>query len=107
MVGCSMENRHVEIEQTECQSCLVTTCRHVFGSGIGDCDCPRCLFVQADQYFCEVCQAGDYDELMLLCDGCDDAYHTYCLTPPLSEIPPGDWRCPQCLAEVPNCMKSA
>jgi len=24
-----MENRHVEIEQTECQSCLDTTCRHV------------------------------------------------------------------------------
>jgi len=63
----------------------------------------RCVGGQADQYFCEVCHAGDYDELMLLCDGCDDAYHTYCLTPPLSEIPPGDWRCPQCLAEVPDC----
>lgn len=36
---------------------------------------------------------------MLLCDGCDDSYHTFCLLPPLSEIPKGDWRCPRCVAE--------
>ena len=55
---------------------------------------------QADQYFCEVCAGGENDELMLLCDGCDDAYHTYCLTPPMASIPPGDWRCPRCVNEV-------
>lgn len=37
---------------------------------------------------------------MLLCDGCDDAYHTYCLIPPMQEIPKGDWRCPKCVAKV-------
>jgi hypothetical protein len=26
---------------------------------------------------------------MLLCDGCDDSYHTFCLLPPLLEIPKG------------------
>ena len=36
---------------------------------------------------------------MLLCDGCDDSYHTFCLNPPLNEIPKGDWRCPCCVAE--------
>lgn len=36
---------------------------------------------------------------MLLCDGCDDSYHTFCLMPPLAEIPKGDWRCPKCVAE--------
>ena len=36
---------------------------------------------------------------MLLCDGCDDSYHTFCLLPPLTEIPKGDWRCPKCVAE--------
>lgn len=36
---------------------------------------------------------------MLLCDGCDDSYHTFCLMPPLTEIPKGDWRCPKCVAE--------
>jgi hypothetical protein len=28
---------------------------------------------------------------MLLCDGCDDSYHTFCLMPPLLEIPKGMW----------------
>jgi hypothetical protein len=28
---------------------------------------------------------------MLLCDGCDDAYHMFCLDPPLKSIPEGDW----------------
>ena len=28
---------------------------------------------------------------MLLCDGCDDAYHMFCLDPPLRSIPEGDW----------------
>jgi len=57
----------------------------------------------ADQYFCEVCERGDNDELMLLCDGCDDAYHTYCLRPALADIPPGDWRCPRCISA--ECAK--
>lgn len=51
------------------------------------------------KYVCHTCQRGDAEESMLLCDGCDDSYHTFCLKPPLSEIPKGDWRCPRCLAE--------
>lgn len=51
------------------------------------------------KYVCHTCQRGDSEESMLLCDGCDDSYHTFCLVPPLSEIPKGDWRCPKCLAE--------
>ncbi|KAL1129625.1 hypothetical protein AAG570_012570 [Ranatra chinensis] len=39
---------------------------------------------------------------MLLCDGCDDSFHTFCLMPPISEIPKGDWRCPRCIAEEVN-----
>lgn len=37
---------------------------------------------------------------MLLCDSCDASYHIFCLLPPLTSIPPGDWRCPKCLAKV-------
>lgn len=55
---------------------------------------------QADKYFCEVCDGGDDEEHMLLCDGCDDAYHMQCLTPALTDVPPGDWICPKCLAKV-------
>jgi len=55
---------------------------------------------KVEQYFCKVCAGGDDEERMLLCDGCDDAYHTYCLNPPLKDIPPGDWLCPVCIAKV-------
>lgn len=51
------------------------------------------------KYVCHNCNRGDAEEYMLLCDGCDDSYHTFCLLPPLSEIPKGDWRCPKCVAE--------
>ncbi|CAH0562135.1 unnamed protein product [Brassicogethes aeneus] len=51
------------------------------------------------KYVCHNCNKGDAEEYMLLCDGCDDSYHTFCLMPPLTEIPKGDWRCPKCVAE--------
>jgi hypothetical protein len=66
---------------------------------------------------CLVCERGDDEAFILLCDGCDDSYHTFCLYPPLKEIPKGDWRCPVCVAEVfiapstptliLNCWKTA
>ena len=33
---------------------------------------------------------------MLLCDGCDQGFHTYCLRPRLFTVPSGDWYCPDC-----------
>lgn len=50
------------------------------------------------KYICQNCKRGDAEEQMLLCDGCDDSYHTFCLMPPLAEIPKGDWCCPRCIA---------
>lgn len=58
------------------------------------------VFAQVDMYYCHTCGRGDGEEYMLLCDGCDDAFHTYCLIPPLSDIPKGDWRCPKCIQQV-------
>ena len=53
------------------------------------------------KYMCQNCGKGDSEEEMLLCDGCDESHHTFCLTPPLAEIPQGDWLCPKCVrAEV-------
>ncbi|KAJ8260346.1 hypothetical protein GJAV_G00179900 [Gymnothorax javanicus] len=52
-----------------------------------------------DSFVCRVCGRGDEDEKLLLCDGCDDNYHTFCLLPPLTDPPKGDWRCPKCVAE--------
>merc|ERR1719412_3280462 len=59
------------------------------------------------KYMCQNCGKGDAEEQMLLCDGCDDSYHTFCLMPPLAEIPKGDWRCPKCIAaEVSKPMEA-
>eukprot|EP00249_Psilotum_nudum_P018459 c26816_g1_i1 orf=766-3156(-) len=52
---------------------------------------------RADQV-CEHCQNGAHEDLMLLCDKCDRGWHLYCLTPPLSAIPFGNWYCFDCLA---------
>ncbi|XP_076448659.1 lysine-specific demethylase 5A-like [Babylonia areolata] len=61
------------------------------------------MLTQVDKYHCGVCTRGDGEEFMLLCDGCDDAFHTYCLIPPLPDIPKGDWRCPSCVKQA--CSK--
>uniref|UniRef100_A0A672SVN0 [histone H3]-trimethyl-L-lysine(4) demethylase n=1 Tax=Sinocyclocheilus grahami TaxID=75366 RepID=A0A672SVN0_SINGR len=52
-----------------------------------------------NQYICMVCGGGGDEDRLLLCDGCDDSYHTFCLIPPLHDVPKGDWRCPKCLAQ--------
>lgn len=54
------------------------------------------------KYVCLNCNRGDVEEAMLLCDGCDDSYHTFCLIPPLNDIPKGDWRCPKCVCQEVN-----
>ena len=57
---------------------------------------------------CHTCQTGDdaESENMLLCDGCDSAYHTHCLNPPLSSIPDGDWYCSFCTRRRKSSFKA-
>merc|ERR1719438_313840 len=45
---------------------------------------------------CKICRRKVDPDKMLLCDGCDNAYHMYCLKPKLKAIPEGDWYCPEC-----------
>ncbi|KAF5177826.1 Methyl-cpg-binding domain-containing protein [Thalictrum thalictroides] len=49
---------------------------------------------------CKVCGIDKEDENVLLCDGhgCNSEYHKYCLIPPLTKIPVGNWYCPSCVA---------
>ncbi|KAG0088604.1 hypothetical protein BGZ92_005939 [Podila epicladia] len=53
--------------------------------------------VDPDLDVCEICQTENDLEMMLICDGCELGYHTYCLTPPLTQIPKTDWYCAKCL----------
>ncbi|GAB1303303.1 Lysine-specific demethylase 5D [Apodemus speciosus] len=48
-------------------------------------------------YVCRICSRGEEDDRFLLCDGCSDNYHIFCLLPPLSEVPKGIWKCPKCI----------
>eukprot|EP01116_Phalansterium_solitarium_P022073 TRINITY_DN715_c0_g2_i5.p1 TRINITY_DN715_c0_g2~~TRINITY_DN715_c0_g2_i5.p1 ORF type:complete len:2899 (+),score=692.51 TRINITY_DN715_c0_g2_i5:191-8887(+) len=48
---------------------------------------------------CQVCRGAHKAHSIILCDQCDDEYHTFCLEPPLDRIPLGRWFCPRCRAE--------
>jgi uncharacterized Zn finger protein (UPF0148 family) len=43
---------------------------------------------------CGVCHRDDDEAQLLLCDGCDQALHTYCVG--LAEVPEGDFFCESC-----------
>ena len=46
---------------------------------------------------CSLCHGKDYDAKILLCDECDKGFHMFCLSPPLTAVPEGDWYCSDCL----------
>ena len=45
---------------------------------------------------CSICGDHKQGAKMLLCDGCNLGFHTFCLTPPLDEVPDGVWLCDAC-----------
>ncbi|KAK7265898.1 hypothetical protein RJT34_33523 [Clitoria ternatea] len=45
---------------------------------------------------CTVCHVGTDENLLLLCDLCDCASHTYCVGLGYT-VPEGDWYCPDCV----------
>ena len=53
-----------------------------------------------DDIVCKKCNKPTDANKMLLCDRCDVGYHTFCLVPPLLNIPKDDWYCSKCLNEM-------
>lgn len=43
---------------------------------------------------CPICNSAEREDILLLCDGCDTAYHTHCIG--IDHIPEGDWYCMEC-----------
>jgi site-specific DNA-cytosine methylase len=57
------------------------------------------LIEDTDDIMCEVCGTDEQKSVLLLCDFCNCGYHTFCLQPPLDNIPDGYWLCPACQAD--------
>ncbi|GMM37735.1 histone demethylase [Saccharomycopsis crataegensis] len=52
---------------------------------------------EEEDYWCHACGGESDDAKILLCDGCNDGYHIYCLKPQLKSVPRGSWYCDECL----------
>jgi len=73
-------------------------CYHTYCAGVSVCDVMlnkgwRCL----DCTVCEGCGKATDESRLLLCDDCDISYHIYCLSPPLDQVPKGNWKCKWCV----------
>ena len=45
---------------------------------------------------CQHCQAAGDEDLLLICEMCDQAVHTTCMQPPLAKVPKTAWYCDMC-----------
>ncbi|KAG4066992.1 hypothetical protein HA402_007740 [Bradysia odoriphaga] len=54
---------------------------------------------------CQFCSSGENEDKLLLCDGCDKGYHTYCFKPKMVNIPEGDWYCYECVNKATGDRK--
>ena len=60
------------------------------------------LFEYYDTVRCQACNSGEREHEIILCDSCDVGYHMGCLDPPLTELPQGEWFCPECEPHQPG-----
>jgi hypothetical protein len=44
---------------------------------------------------CPICGSAEREDILLLCDNCDAAYHTHCIG--LNGVPEGNWYCLECV----------
>jgi hypothetical protein len=48
-----------------------------------------------EDVICALCDKGTYPSKLVLCDACDQGYHTFCYG--LESVPKGDWVCASCV----------
>lgn len=53
------------------------------------------MLLSFDELTCVVCENGDDEAELMICDGCDRGFHSFCLN--LPTVPVGDWYCSACL----------
>ena len=54
--------------------------------------------MKADKIMCDVCHSLYPEENMLLCDNCNNDFHTTCID--LEDVPAGSWYCESCLTTI-------
>ena len=71
-------------------------------------DCPVCLDLPKIKFCCycacRICFNKFGKEQTMLCDTCDQEYHTFCLG--LEKIPDGGFECPACIADAEKKRKA-
>lgn len=54
---------------------------------------------------CKVCEHMESTKNMLICDNCDDAFHTSCYNPRITILPVSEWLCSSCLKKKHKILK--
>jgi len=63
-------------------------CCHFLGTNKPDCDfCLDNPRKKCKECACRQCGGKDKPDVQIICDECNDAYHIYCLNPPLDAVP--------------------
>ena len=45
---------------------------------------------------CQICKVDENDNQILICDGCQQGFHMYCVRPIMVSVPTDEWYCSKC-----------
>jgi hypothetical protein len=89
-----------DMHKTSLSKCLCGSknCRKYLGVIPSDFETVDDWEEKLESLTCNICRetTGEDDDQLMLCDGCNMGFHTYCLSPPLEEVPEDDWYCDSC-----------